>query len=229
MIGLLGKKIGMTQAFGADGEVIPLTVIEAGPCAVLQLKSEDSDGYFAIQLGFGEKKETRANKPDLGRFKKAGASPKSFIREIRVTRDGMKKDEEEYKLGQQIIVDIFQQGDFVDIRGISVGKGFQGGMKRWHWSGGPKTHGSMHHRRPGSIGASADPSRVFKGQHLPGRLGGKRATVQNLEVVKVDKENNLLLVKGAVPGHKNSYLVIKKAIKKEIKKAQSGKGTKDEN
>jgi len=215
MIGLLGKKIGMTQAFGTDGEVIPLTVIEAGPCAVLQVKSADRDGYFAIQLGFGEKKESRANKPDLGRFKKAGVPPKRFVREIRVVQGETEKDDKEYKLGQEILVDVFQQGDFVDISGISVGKGFQGGMKRWHWSGGPETHGSMSHRRPGSIGASSDPSRVFKGQHLPGRMGGKKVTTQNLEVVRVDKENNLLLVKGAVPGHKNSYLVIKKAKKKE--------------
>ena len=226
MIGLLGKKIGMTQAFGRDGEVIPLTVIEAGPCAVLQVKTEDRDGYFAVQLGFGEKKESRANKPDLGRFKKAEVPPKRFVKEIRVAQHETEKDKEGYKLGREIMVDIFQQGDFVDISGISVGKGFQGGMKRWHWSGGPETHGSMHHRRPGSIGASSDPSRVFKGQHLPGRMGGKKVTTQNLEVARVDKENNLLLIKGAVPGHKNSYLVIKKAKKKEIKKAQSGKGTK---
>ncbi len=214
MVGLLGKKIGMTQAFGTDGEVIPLTVIEAGPCAVLQVKSAERDGYFAIQLGFGEKKESRVGKPDLGHFKKAGVSPKRFVREFRVTRGETEKDDKEYKLGREILVDVFQQGDFVDISGISVGKGFQGGMKRWHWSGGPKTHGSMTHRRPGSIGASADPSRVFKGQHLPGRMGGKKITVQNLEVARVDKENSLLLIKGAVPGHKNGYLVIKKAIKK---------------
>ena len=214
MVGLLGKKIGMTQAFGTDGEVIPLTVIEAGPCAVLQVKSAERDGYFAIQLGFGEKKESRASKPDLGRFKKAGVSPKRFVRELRVMRGETEKDDKEYKLGKEILVDVFQQGDFVDISGISVGKGFQGGMKRWHWSGGPETHGSMSHRRPGSIGASSDPSRVFKGHHLPGRMGGKKVTTQNLEVARVDKENNLLLVKGAVPGHKNSYLVIKKAKKK---------------
>ncbi len=210
-IGILGRKIGMTETFEKDGKLTPVTIIEAGPCLVLQLKVPDLDGYRAVQLGFADKKENRTKRPLLGHFKKAGVKPKRFIKEIRIS------DKDKYRIGREIKVDIFKEGDFVDISGTTIGKGFQGGMKKWGWSGGPASHGSMTHRRPGSIGASAFPSRVFKGHHLPGRMGGNRRTVQKLKVVKVDLENNVLMVKGAVPGHKNSYLVIRNASKKPEK------------
>jgi large subunit ribosomal protein L3 len=209
MTGILGKKIGMTQVFGENGQIIPVTVIESGPCYVLQIKTEKSDGYGAIQLGLGEKKESRVKKPLREKFKKVKVTPKAFIKEICVP------DPKEYQIGQDIDVGLFKRGDFVDIEGTSIGRGFQGGIKRWHWSGGPKSHGSMSHRTPGSIGASAYPSRVYKGHHLPGHMGKQRVNVQNLEVIKVDKAHNLLAIKGSVPGHKNSYLIIKKAKKKK--------------
>lgn len=207
-LGILGKKIGMTQVYRDNGRIVPVTVIEAGPCYVLQVKSGDKDGYDAVQLGFIEKKEKNVTKPILGRFKKINITPKRFIREIRIS------NEQKFEIGQQLKVDVFEIGDAVDITGTSIGKGFQGGMKRWHWKGGKKTHGSMSHRRPGSIGSSTDPSRVFKGHHLPGRMGGDTVTVQNIEVVKVDLENNLLVVEGAVPGAVNGLLFIKKAKKR---------------
>jgi len=208
-VGILGRKLGMSQVFREDGRVIPVTVIEAGPCNVLQLKTKTKDGYDAVQIGFGEKKEKNINKPDLGKFKKINVSPKRFVREIRTL------PEQKFELGQQIKVDIFAAGDAVDVVGTSIGKGFQGGMKRWHWKGGKKTHGSMSHRRPGSIGSSTTPGRVIRGHHLPGRMGGDIVTVQNLEVVKIDADNNLLLLEGAVPGATNSLLVIKKAKKRD--------------
>lgn len=206
-IGILGKKIGMTQIYTEDGRVVPSSVIEAGPCSVVQIKNKDKDGYFAVQLGFSEKKESRTSKPLLGHFKKAKVKPVSILREIRIN------EKDEYKVGQQIKADIFNPGDYVDVTGISIGKGFQGGVKRWHWKGGDKSHGSMHHRAPGSIGASSDPSRVFKGHHLPGRMGGEQKTIQNLKVLKVDAENNFLVVKGAIPGFEGNFLVIRKAKK----------------
>lgn len=207
-VGILGKKIGMAQIFEEDGKLIPVSLIEAGPCFVLQVKTPETDGYQAIQLGFSQKKQHKANRPDLGHFQKAGVKPLKFVREIRIG------PQEEYKIGQEILVDIFSPGDYVDLTGTSKGKGFQGGIKRWHWKGGPGAHGSMHHRAPGSIGASSFPSRVFKGQHLPGHMGQDKVTVQNLEVVRVDRQNNLLAVKGSVPGSKGSLLVIRKAKKK---------------
>ncbi len=208
MPGILGKKIGMTQVFGENGQIIPATVIESGPCCVLQVKTQSSDGYSAIQLGFQDTKDSKVNKPLREKFKKIKVAPKRFIKEIPVP------DSKSYQVGQKIDVAVFSPGDFVDIIGTSIGKGFQGGMKRWHWKGGPKSHGSTSHRAPGSIGASAFPSRVYKGHHLPGHMGNQRVTVQNLEVIKVDKDNNLLLLKGSVPGHKNSYLIIRKSRKK---------------
>ena len=210
-IGILGRKIGMTEIFEEEGKLTPVTLIEAGPCLVTQLKVPDVDGYLAVQLGFADRKENRTKKPLLGHFKKSGVKPKRFIKEIRISGD------DNYKIGREIKVDIFKKGDLVDITGTSIGKGFQGGMKRWGWKGGPASHGSMTHRRPGSIGASAYPSRVFKGHHLPGRMGGVRRTTQMLKIVKVDVENNLLMVKGAVPGHKNGYLIIKNTCKKPEK------------
>lgn len=206
MKGILGKKIGMTQVFNEDGIVIPVTVVEAGPCVVLQKKSLENDGYEAIQLGFDEKKEHRANKPELGHVKKAGTKPQKFIKEIRGV------NLEDYELGAVIKADIFSEGELVDVTGTSKGKGFAGSIKRHNQRRGPMSHGSHYHRGPGSLGAIA-PARVFKGQSLPGRMGGERVTTQNLQIVRVDAEKNLLLIKGSVPGPKNSYLVIKSAIK----------------
>jgi large subunit ribosomal protein L3 len=207
--GILGKKVGMMQIFKQDGQAIPVTIIEAGPCSVTQIKVPEIDGYRAVQLGFEDRKESRSKKPLVDHFKKAKVKPKRFIREIKVSEG------DDYKLTQEIKVDMFKEGDFVDVTGLSIGKGFQGGIKRWGWSGGDKSHGSMTHRRPGSIGASAFPSRVLKGHHLPGRMGGEKKSVQNLQVIKVNLENNLIMVKGAVPGHKNSYLIVRNAQKKQ--------------
>jgi large subunit ribosomal protein L3 len=211
--GILGKKIGMTQIFGKSGEFIPVTVIEAGPCTVLQVKSSQKDGYQAVQIGFGEKKEKNTNKPSMGKFKKINSKPMPFVREIYV--DSI----EGIKPADVLTLDIFSPGEYVDVRGTSIGKGFQGGVKRWNWSRGPMSHGSMSHRAPGSIGVT-DPPRVMKGKTLPGHMGNKRFTVQALEVIELDKENNLLLLKGAVPGAKNNYLVINKSIKKKKKVAK---------
>lgn len=204
MTGILGKKIGMTQIFADDDRLIPITAIEAGPCFVLAVKEK------SIQLGFDPvKSERRIKKPLLGSFKKLNIAPQKLIREV--SRDPKR----EYKVGDEIKVDLFNAGDFVDVTGISKGKGFQGGMKRWGWHGGTRSHGSTSHRRVGSLGSSTSPGRVWKGHHLPGHMGAARVTVQNLKVVKVDVEKNILLVKGAVPGCNNSYLMIKKAIKKQ--------------
>ncbi|MBU4477515.1 MAG: 50S ribosomal protein L3 [Candidatus Omnitrophica bacterium] len=208
MLGILGKKVGMTQIFREDGACVPATSIVAGPCVVVQVKSKDNEGYQAVQLGFADKKEKRATKALKGHFKKSNSPVKRFVREIATN------DNEQFEVGQKIEVDIFKEGDFVDVTGTSIGKGFQGGMKRWGWSGGPGSHGSMSHRRPGSIGANTTPGRVLRGHHLPGHMGNCRVTVQSLEIIKVDKENNTLVVKGAVPGHKGSYLIVRKAKKK---------------
>lgn len=205
MTGILGKKIGMTQVFTANEKrLIPVTAIEAGPCPVLAVKDK------WIQLGFDSTPENRLKKPLAKYFLKLNISPQKIIREV------SKEPGKEYKVGEEVKVDLFKAGDFVDITGTSLGKGFQGGMKRWNWHGGSKTHGSTSHRRIGSLGSSTTPGRVWKGHHLPGHMGMRRVTVQNLEVVKVDAQNNLLLVKGAVPGYKNSYLIIRKATKKKL-------------
>jgi large subunit ribosomal protein L3 len=214
MVGILGKKIGMTQIFKDGGQIVPVTIVAAGPCSILQLKTKQKDGYNAIQLGFEDTKASRLNKPLAEKFKKIKVSPKKFIKEISML------DVQGFRVGQCLDVSEFKPGDFVDIVGTSKGHGFQGGIKRWHWSGGPKSHGSMSHRAPGSIGASAFPSRVYKGHHLPGHMGNQKVTVQNLEVIQVDKEKHLLVVKGSVPGHRNSYLIIKKAKKKISKTEQ---------
>jgi len=206
-IGILGKKIGMTQIFTEDAKLVSVTVIEAGPCPVLAVKEKN------IQIGFDSVKENRVKKPLLGYFKKINVTPLKLIKEL------PKVPKKEYKVGEELKVDLFNPGDFVDVTGTSIGKGFQGGMKRWHWHGGPQTHGSMSHRRPGSIGSSATPSRVLKGHPMPGHMGAGRVTIQSLRVVKIDPQNNLLLVKGAIPGHRNSYLVIKKAKKKKVKES----------
>ncbi|MDN5293890.1 MAG: large subunit ribosomal protein [Eubacteriales bacterium] len=204
--GILGRKVGMTQIFNEEGQLIPVTVIEAGPCYVVQKKTVENDGYNALQLGFMEKKESRVNKPLLGHFKKAQVKPLRYLREIRV--DNI----DDYQVGQEIRADIFSPGELVDVTGTSKGKGFAGGIKRHGFQRGPMAHGSKYHRRPGSLGAKG-PGRVFKGRKLPGRMGGDRVTIQNLQVVKVDPENNLLVVKGAVPGPRGGLLIIKNAVK----------------
>jgi large subunit ribosomal protein L3 len=209
-IGILGKKVGMTRLFGERGEVIPVTVIEAGPCHVVQVKTKATDGYEAVQIGFGEKKENTVNKPAQGHFRKANVPPLRVLREFRVD------SAENFQVGEQLTAQIFSAGELVDIRGISKGKGFSGVMKRWGFKGGKASHGAETHRHSGSIGASAAPSRVFKGLPMAGRMGGKQITVQNLEVVKVDAERNLLVVKGSVPGPRNNMLMIRKAVKAQM-------------
>jgi len=208
MLGILGKKIGMTNIFNDAGKNVPITVIEAGPCYVLQVKSKATDGYDAIQIGFAEKKDKLVKKPDMGRFKKAGTPGLRFVKEIRV------KDPASYKPGQKIEASIFAKGDYLDVVGTSIGKGFQGGVKRWNWKGGHAGHGSMFGRVVGSIQSGARLGRVTKGHHLPGHLGVERITVQNLEVIDVDKDKNLVIVRGSVPGHKNSYLMLREATKR---------------
>ena len=206
MIGLIGEKIGMTQLFGEKGEVIPVTIIKVGPCSVVQKKTEEKDGYKAIQLGFENRKESEVNKPRRGHFVKAGVDPKKVLKEFRV--DVL----DDYTVGDEIKVDIFKEESVVKIAGISKGKGFTGVMKRWGFSGGPASHGAHKwHRRGGSIGSSADPSRVFKDKKMSGRAGGERITCRNLKVFKVDPEQNLLLVKGAVPGRNGGYVFIFKS------------------
>ena len=202
--GIMGKKIGMTQIFDTEGNITPVTVVEAGPCKVLGLK----DKPLKVVLGYEAVKETRLKKPLLGFFKKIGQAPLRHVKEFESA------DNKDYKVGDLLKADLFKAGDFVDVTGTSIGKGFQGGMVRWNWSGGPAAHGSMHHRRVGSIGASSDPSRVYKGQHMPGHMGMDTVTVQSLRVMRVDADQNLILVKGAVPGHKNGVVVINKSKKR---------------
>jgi len=203
---ILGTKLGMTQIFSPEGKIVPVTVIEAGPCSIAQVKTEATDGYNAIQLGYGEIKPVNVNKPLKGHCEKAGIEPVKHFQEVRTM------DVESYKAGDVISVEIFADGDIVDVSGVSKGKGFAGTIKRWNQHRGPMTHGSKNHRRPASAGAKG-PARVFKGKHSPGRLGGENCTVQNLEIVKVDAERNLLLIKGAVPGAKKSVLLVREAIK----------------
>ncbi len=220
---ILATKLGMTQIFNPDGVVVPVTVLEAGPCAVTLIRTVENDGYSAVQVGFGDKKEKivkkdatgrkqvrcrhGANKSEMGLFAKAGVSPKRYLREFKFENAG------DYNLGDVIKADIFQEGDKVDATAISKGKGFQGAIKRFGQHRGPMTHGSKFHRHQGSNGACSSPSRVFKGKGMPGRMGGVRVTTQNLEVVRVDAENNLLLVKGSVPGPKKGLVTIKESVK----------------
>ncbi len=206
MKAILGKKIGMTQMFSPEGKAVPVTVIEAGPCVVVQIKTTDNDGYEAIQVGFDEIKEIRANKPQKGHFAKANVKPMRYLREFRV------ENAADYQLGQELKADVFAVGEAVDVTGTSKGKGFQGPIKRHGQSRGPMAHGSKYHRRTGSLGAMGN-NRVFIGHKLPGRMGGDKVTVQNLEVVKVDAERNLILVKGAIPGAKKSLVTIKTSVK----------------
>ncbi len=204
---ILGKKLGMTQVFLEDGKVVPVTVVEAGPCPVVQKKTVDTDGYSAVQVGFGDIAEKNVNKPRQGHFKKAGIPFKRYLREFRLD------DAESYEVGQEIKADIFEPGEKVDVSGVSKGKGFAGVIKRHNQHRGPMSHGSRYHRRPGSMGACSSPSKVFKSKKLPGHMGVQLVTVQNLEVVRVDAERNFMLVKGAFPGARGSLVVIKAAVK----------------
>lgn len=203
-LGLIGRKIGMTQVFSEDGDIIPVTVIEAGPCTVITKKTDAKNGYKAIQVGFGTQKESRLTLPVRGQFKKASLPPCQILKEFRLD------DVEPYEAGQKITVEAFSIGEKVAITGTSKGRGFAGVVKRWGFWGGPGTHGSMFHRAPGSIGASADPSRVIKGTKLPGHYGDAQITVRNLEIVDIKAEENLLLVKGNVPGGKRGVILVKK-------------------
>ena len=206
--GILGKKLGMTQVFAIDGRRIPVTVVEAGPCTVVQKKTESIDGYNALQVGFSAKKTHRVNKPMMGHFKKADQGAFSCLREL--TAENI----DSYQVGDQITCDaVFKAGDIVDVTGTSKGKGFQGVIKRWGFSGGRATHGSHFHRAPGSIGMSAWPSRVHKAKKMPGQMGNARVTLQNLEIVEVRPEQNLILVKGAIPGANQGLVLIRKCIK----------------
>ena len=208
---ILGKKIGMTQIFLPDGRLVPVTVVEAGPCTVTMVKTQKTDGYEAIQVGFGELSEQRAkkllNKPELGHFAKAGVSPARYLREFRMD------DISGYSVGDVIRVDIFAEGDVIDVTGTSKGHGYTGVIQRWNQHTGPMAHGSKYHRGVGSLGANSTPSRVFKNKHMPGQYGGERVTIQNLQVVKVDAERNLLMIKGAIPGANDSLVIVRDAVK----------------
>ena len=208
---ILGKKIGMTQIFLADGRLVPVTVVEAGPCTVTQVKTADKDGYEAVQVGFGELTEQRAqklkNKPELGHFAKAGVPATRYLREFRLD------DISSLKVGDQIKVDVFAEGDKIDVSGITKGHGFTGVIQRWNQHTGPMSHGSKYHRGVGSLSANSDPSRVFKGKKMAGQYGNEKVTIQNLEVIRVDAERNLLLVKGALPGANGALLFVRDSVK----------------
>ncbi|HNV23740.1 MAG TPA: 50S ribosomal protein L3 [Candidatus Omnitrophota bacterium] len=205
--GLVGKKLGMTQIFDKEGNIIPVTVVEVGPCKILELK----ENPIKVKIGFGEVKDSKVSRPIAGYFKKLAMSPMKIVKEFKST------DNKDYKVGQELKADFFKPGDFVNLTATSIGKGFQGGMKRWNWSGGPAGHGSMHHRRIGSIGASSDPSRVLKGTNMPGHMGARTITTQGLRVIDVDTENNVVLVKGAIPGHRNAIVSIERSFKKAFR------------
>ncbi|MBP3596306.1 MAG: 50S ribosomal protein L3 [Clostridia bacterium] len=206
MKAIIGRKVGMTQIFTEDGSVIPVTVIEAGPCAVVQVKTTETDGYNAVQLGFGEVKESKLNKPEKGHFAKANVKIAKHLREFRTA-------DVDVKVGDEVNASVFADGETVDIQGTTKGKGFQGVIKRHGQHRGPMGHGSMYHRRPGSMGATSTPGRVFKGKKLPGHMGVETVTIQNLKIVKVDLDKNAILVKGSVPGNKGSILKIRQSVK----------------
>lgn len=204
---ILGKKIGMTQVFTEDGQLIPVSVIQAGPCQVVQKKTEEVDGYTAVQVGYEDKKERRANKPEKGHFQKANVPVKKYLKEFKLDNAA------ELNVGDELTVEQFADGDVLDVAGTSKGHGFAGTIKRWGTHRGPMTHGSHYHRGPGSLGACSDPSRVFKGKKMPGHYGVVKVTIQNLDLVKIDKERNLLLVKGSIPGPKGGLVVVRNAVK----------------
>ena len=205
--GIIGRKVGMTQIFDEKGNVVPVTVIEAGPCVVAQVKTVETDGYNAIQLGFGEIKDKHINKPEKGHFAKAKLANKKHLREFKID------NVENYKVGDEVKADVFEAGEKIDVQGTTKGKGFQGVIKRHGQSRGPMGHGSMYHRRPGSMGSTSTPGRVFKGKKLPGHMGKVTVTIQNLDVVRVDTDKNVLLVKGSVPGPKGAILKVKSTVK----------------
>ena len=207
--GLIGRKVGMTQVFGDDGSHVPVTVIEAGPCTIVGIRTKETHGYDALQLGFGPAKKN-VSKPQAGQFKKANVPPMKTLREVRLEKTEKLQG---YEVGQALKVDLFTPGELVDVVGVTKGRGFQGGVKRHGWLGGEASHGSMFHRAPGSIGASSDPSRVWPGHRLPGRMGGVQRTVLNVSVVRVLPEQNLVLVRGAVPGANGSMVMIRKSVK----------------
>lgn len=207
--GIIGIKLGSTQVFEKDGTLVPCTVLQAGPCVVVDRRTKQRDGYDAAQLGLVEfVKPQRVNKAMTGHFKKASVAPMKVLREVRI-----EESSDETKVGDRVLVDRFQAGELVDVTGVSKGKGFAGGIKRWHYGGGDSSHGSMHHRAPGGIGGSSFPSRVWKNQHFPGHMGNERVTAKNLKVVQVDTDENLLLVRGSVPGPNGAYIMIRKAKK----------------
>jgi large subunit ribosomal protein L3 len=213
--GIIGIKLGMTQIFAEDGNLVGVTVLQAGPCVVVQRRTKEKDGYDAAQLGLVEfVKPQRINKALTGHFKKANVAPVKILREVRLP-----ESKDETKVGDRVLVENFKAGELVDVSGVSKGRGFAGGVKRWHYAGGDATHGSMFHRAPGGIGGSSFPSRVWKNQHFPGHLGNERVTAKNLKVIKVDTDENLLLVRGSVPGPSGTYIFIHKA-KKAAKKAK---------
>ncbi len=205
---ILGKKLGMSQIFTADGTMIPVTVVEAGPCCVVQVKTADKDGYDAVKVGFGSVKEKNVNKPTAGQFKQAGVAPRKYMREFRFA------DCSSYAVGGEIKCDVFAAGDHVDVVGTSKGRGYTGTIQRWNTHCGPKAHGSGYHRGVGSLSANSSPSRVFKNKKMPGQYGHERVTVQNLEVVKVDAARNIILIAGGIPGPKDSLVIVKESLKK---------------
>jgi len=226
-IGLLGKKLGMTHVYDEYGRCLAATAVQAGPCTVLELREPKQHRYRAVQVGYEAIKDAKVNKAQTGQFKKAGAGPFRYVREFRVsepaaTKGAKTEEAAAWKTGQQLTVDLFQDNELVDVTGVSIGKGFQGGVKRWHWKGGPQTHGSMSHRAPGSIGSTTTPGRVWRGHHLPGHMGADQVTVQNLRILRRDLEHHLLLIEGAIPGAEQQLVIVRKSTKKPgvIKKTQ---------
>lgn len=214
MIGIIGKKLGMTTIFDETGNAVAVTVVEAGPCTIMQIRDNDKDGYSAIQLGYGSVKEKHLKKPQIGQFKKANMEPKKYLKEFRT--DNISP----YSIGQEVKVDIFQTGDFIDVSSLSKGRGFAGVMKRHNYDGGPMSHGSNFRRRAGSIGSNSYPARVWKGKGMPGHMGDTFTTIQNLKVIEIRPEDNLIMVKGAIPGAINGIVKITASVKKRGKKTQ---------
>ena len=209
MMGLLAKKLGMTRVFNEHGRAVAVTVLQAGPCVVTQVKEQQSDGYRAVQVGFEPvRKASRLTKALQGHFRKAGTEAFRHVREFRLPDEGA------YTVGQQLTGELFKEGELVDVSGTSIGKGFQGGMKRWHWKGGKATHGSTSHRGPGSIGSTTTPGRVFKGHHLPGHMGNTRVTVQSLRIMKIDPQAHVLIIEGAVPGPEQRLVMVRRSVKR---------------
>ena len=219
-IGLLGKKLGMTHTYDEYGRRMAVTAVQAGPCTVTRLREPNRDGYHALQVGFEPIKESKLTKPEIGQFKKVGVGPFRYIREFRLPKPTAKPAGQEgvnggeWKVGQQLTVELFKENELVDVTGTSIGKGFQGGMKRWHWKGGGATHGSTSHRRPGSIGSTTTPGRVIRGHHLPGHMGHDRVTVQNTRIVGRDPAHHLLLIEGAIPGAEHELVMVTKSVKR---------------